>query len=426
MHYNAGTIMQKLAEVGAHTDAFLDPLTRKIAEVRESKGRRVNLTGHCKKSKDRFSSSGLTNKDYVPPRSVYKEGRPLLFIPREYIKDVLNFVGYVADTAKRSFKITMKNKLTGEGFVTFKPYLHRWTDTYRRGILAKFYALESYFGNDVFDVEFITITVNQRNLTYEEVLQRLVDGRSKLIEVLRWHYDTQDYVWMLEPHDSGFCHLHLVYFHKIPDADKLNLQRLWSEKYELADVHGVHFSAPRPSADGACLGGSIHNVRNYLMKYVSKGLFSESLHEYEISGRKVTFNMSLGELLFNSILKKTGTRLWGASRHLSKVMKRPERENSEDWQCEEVDQYYGLDSDDLELYGDETLEEKQKHLYSVLWTREGGKYPKEVPIWQFLAYHHINFFTPSDWTLPDYKFEIDPPTGVVTLYKREFISSELI
>jgi hypothetical protein len=61
------------------------------------------------------------------------------------------------------------------------------------------------------------------------------------------------------------------------------------------------------------------------MKYISKGLFSES--------------MSKGELLFNSLLKKNKIRLWNCSRNFSKIMKKPDNPESDDWECLKVEMY---------------------------------------------------------------------------------------
>lgn len=56
---------------------------------------------------------------------------------------------------------------------------------------------------------------------------------------------------------------------------------------------------------------SIHSIRNYLMKYMTKqfGKGEDSLID--------------GELLFNSMVWATGIRMWVASKGLTEVMRKP-------------------------------------------------------------------------------------------------------
>jgi hypothetical protein len=351
-----------------------DPLRKKVCETRERRHKLV-----------------IPNKtepiDYTP--AVEGKGRPLKEIPKDYVKDVLNFVGYVESTKLKSFRIKMKNVLTGESFITWKPYVHRWTEIYRRGILAKFYQLEAYLGSNVSDVVIITLTTSSHNKRYEEVLSELKENRKKLLDVLRWKYGTHDYFWFFEYHKSGFSHIHIAYFYNISLTEQIWLKHLWSDKYGSGSFeNGLNFRLPEAASDGSAPKGIIGSLRKYLTKYVSKGLHpgpdSEN-HEVSICGMKVPLDMSPAELLFNALLKKTKTRLWGCSRHFSRIMKRPEKEGSDEWECEEVDQYYGLPPEESEFYPDDTEEQKQRHFYSVLWTKEGGLRPAVVKTWKYFA-----------------------------------------
>jgi hypothetical protein len=120
-------------------------------------------------------------------------------------------------------------------------------------------------------------------------------------------------------------------------------------------------------------------------------------------GRKIPLEMSLGELLFNSILKKMHSRLWGCSRNFSQIMKRPEKEHANEWECVEVDQLY-------EPYQEEeTPEERKEHLLSVLWTKEGGLRPDSVKRWKLIhSLPHISDKDLKDAKLNDYKIEPAP------------------
>lgn len=394
MRYNPYDLLTKLNELGVHPETEPDYLTHKCNEARTKR------TVHKSPQKP----------DPLP--EIKGKGRPLTEIPKNYTACVLNFLGYISDTAKRQFKITFKNLLTGEGFVKWKPYIHRWTSTYRKGVLAKMYQLEAYAGENLTELEFITLTTHQEGITREEQLSQLKIGREKLLDVLRKRYGTQEYVWMLEHFKSGFSHLHLIYFKKLTEEEKESIKTIWHEKYELGNYkNGLYFSAPRASLDGVCVGGSIKSIKNYLIKYIAKGLEpnseseqnSESYQEYEFHGKKIPLNMSLGELLFNAILKKTKTRLWGCSRLFSKIMKRPEKEGEKDWECIEVDQLY-------EPYQEEeTLEERKEHFMTVLWTKEGGLRPEAVKKWELIkSLPHLSNTDIADAKFNEYKIEPSP------------------
>lgn len=394
MKFNSSELYTNLVSLGVKIETEPDKLTKMCSELRAKKN---------------ISKKPGTNEEFLP--KIEGKGRPLKWIPQYFMKDVLNFLGYISDTAKRQFCIKMKNKLTGALLPPkWKPYVHRWTPIYKLGLLAKFYQLESYTGGGLSEVEFITLTTYQQSLTQEDALINLKIGLKKLLDLLRQRYGVIDYVWMFEPHKSGFPHLHLVYFKKLSELDRGSLQKIWHEKYELGDKeHGLYFSPPRGSEDGLCPAGSITSIRNYLMKYVSKSLYSEAIHEYEFHGKKIPFHMTLGELLFNSILKKTKTRLWGCSRTLSKVMARPKKENSEELECIEVDQYYGLSSEERELYPDETEAEIEKHFFSVLWTKEGGLHPDTIKKWELIgSLTSLSDKDKQDAKLNGYKIESHP------------------
>lgn len=398
MRYDPAEVLAKLQANGAAIESDT-PLTVKI----------INSRLH----KDSIPSPKKEETtDYTPV--ICGKGRPLKWIPNKYIRTVTNFVGYLADTSKRSFQITMKNKVTGEVFVSTKPYVHRWTEIYRRGLLAKFYQLERYLGQNLSNIIMISLTCSTRGKSYEALLSEIRIGRKKILDDLRWKYGTRDYFWFIEPHKSGFAHLHVAYFHTIPLSDQVWLKHLWAEKYGYGSFdNGVNFLAPRASSDGSVPSGIVGNIRKYLTKYVAKGVHPNS-EKFEISlhGRSFSLNMSPAELLFNALLKQTKTRLWSCSRNFSRIMKRPEKEKNPDLECIEVDQFYGTSlADECEFYPDETPVETHKRLYSVIWTRDGGLRPAIVKTWRYLMRVPTWCFTGS-WTEKERikdgcKFEMD-------------------
>lgn len=399
MRYNPGELLAKLQDMGIAIDTD-NSLQKKVRDAREGRHKSVLSVGDGKKV------------DYTP--AIEGKGRPLKDIPVDYMKDVLNFIGYIESTKLRSFRMKMKNLLTGENFVIFKPYVHRWTELYRRGVMAKFYALEAHLGKNVSNVIIITLTTSSRNKRYEDVLTELKENRKKLLDVLRWKYGTQDYFWFFEYHKSGFSHIHIAYFYSIPLSEQVWLKHLWSDKYGCGSFdRGLNFRLPDAAADGSAPKGVIGNIRKYLTKYVSKGLYpgpdSEPPQEVFLCGKKIPLSMSYAELLFNSMLKKTKTRLWGCSRRFSEIMKRPENEHSDDCECLEIDQFYGLDPGELEFYPDESEAEKQKHFYSVLWTKESGLRPDKEKRWKWRntvpSWSLDGSKLADEWKFKGFKFE---------------------
>lgn len=307
------------------------------------------------------NSSKKKNRRLPDKKEYTVFGRPLKHIPRQFKQDVANFTGYLAETAQKYFKITTKKG--DEIRENCIEYVHRWTKLYRRALLAKLYQLQDYVvENNLTDqLTMITLTVPQRGKDQEECLFELLSNYNKLLKLMRYYLKTQDYFYVLEPHETGYCHMHILYIKKLTDAEKDNIIRIWSKKYfpgcKGVEEHGVNFADPRESFPSdyheTCSAGSITFLRSYLMKYVSKGLYSES--------------MTKGELLFNSLLKKHNIRLWNSSRHLSQVMKQREDTDSDTEESETLK---------IELYQDG---EFVKQIYPAPKIEE--QIPTHKPAW---------------------------------------------
>lgn len=271
------------------------------------------------------SSSRKKNRRVPESKKQYSLfGRPLSHIPRQFRRCVGEFTGYLADTSRKSFKITSR---TGTQIKTKSvDYIHRWTEVYRRSILAKLYQLEAALTpEEKQNVTMITLTTSQRGEDQEECLFKLLKYYNLLFKLLRYHVGTVDYFYMLEPHETGYAHMHIMYMKLLTDSEKEKIVNLWENRYGAGSSQGIDFSEPKASEDGSCAAGSVSHVRSYLMKYISKGLRSET--------------MTKGELLFNSLLKKNRIRLWGCSRHFSQLMRKPEIEATDDWECLKVEMY---------------------------------------------------------------------------------------
>lgn len=259
-------------------------------------------------------------------------GEELKRIPAQFEEDVRKFTAYLTDTAK--IKLKIKNRYVfknGEEVekVHEIPYIHRWTEIYRKSILAKLYQLEKALTpSDLSNITMITLTVSQRGRDQEECLYSLMENYTKLMDVLRHRFGAIDYFYILEPHKTGYAHMHLIYMKLLSCSDKQLVINTWDNRYGAGSREGLDFSEPRASDDGQYEAGKITKVRSYIMKYLCKGLRSET--------------MAPKELLFNALLKKTGIRLWNCSRRFSRIMKAPAKEGSDqvaDFKCLSVELY---------------------------------------------------------------------------------------
>ena len=247
------------------------------------------------------------------------------------------FVEYVKSTAHTKFRIRGIETIPvgndvwepwGDSSEVEKTveYVHRWTKTYRRGWLSKLYLLENYIRQNPSPVTMLTLTTYQdgqyskrmrggNTVAREESFELLKQGWKWLSMVLRKEFGGSfDYLTIMEPHESGYPHMHIPIFHDIPEHVREKVQRLWSEKYGFGSAeHGVNFQEGMDFSIGESRT-DIQSLRNYLMKYLSKGFLG--------TGSKFgDANLTPGELVFNALVWKYQYRIFGSSRHLSQVMK---------------------------------------------------------------------------------------------------------
>ena len=248
-------------------------------------------------------------------------------------KLIERFKKYLQSTKDYQFRLTGTGK-DGEVIVLL-PYVHRWTDIYHKSILAKFYTLDDWMRGNPGMVTMFTLTTYQgstsrfndgsysrkvtgKNLAIEDCFDLLKVSRTKFLNVLRNRYPGTNYVWVLEPHETGFPHCHLVVFREFSEDEQQEIKRLWSEKYQAGSYdRGIEVTSKRSDE-------SIHSIRNYLMKYMTKQFGN---------GEEPWTN---GELLFNAMVWTTKTRMWGAAKELTEVMKKPLKESDVTWDTVEL------------------------------------------------------------------------------------------
>jgi hypothetical protein len=248
-------------------------------------------------------------------------------------KEIERFKNYLSSTKDYRFRLSGTD--TNGEVVVIIPFIHRWTDIYRMSILAKFYKLDDWMRNNPGIVSMFTLTVYQgsqsryndgsysrkvvgKDLTILDCFNLLKVCRAKFLNVLRNRYPGINYVWVLEPHETGFPHNHLVVFREFTEAEQNTIKQLWSKKYRAGSYdRGIDITSKRSDK-------SIQSIRNYLMKYMTKQFGS---------GEEPWTD---DEILFNAMVWVTSTRMWGASKNLTAIMRRPEKKSDVTWNLVEL------------------------------------------------------------------------------------------
>lgn len=205
------------------------------------------------------------------------------------------------------------------------PYIHRWTPVYKKMVLAKFYILEAWLKEHPQKViTMLTLTTahgynrfgqksKTNDITIPDCFDLLKNGWSKLRKnIVNRGFD---YVWILEPHRTGYPHIHVCIFGAVTEKDQNQIKKLWCG-YGCGSIEqGAQFSE-KAGAD------SIKSIRNYLMKYMIKA-WSDS-------------DWTTAQLVFNALVWANKWRLWGSSKKITKVMSSQPRKSIVDWQLAEI------------------------------------------------------------------------------------------
>jgi len=289
-----------------------------------------------------------------------------------YTREVWDFCRYLRETENLSF--TFYGEKMNEGVlddITSKmPYKHRWTDIYRRGVLAKFYQLEKYLIENPAPITMLSLTTFHGWNKFRQESQNCINKKGHLISIFEsfdllktnWRLLKQHihhpYVWIMEPHETGYPHMHVVIMGKLTDDEKNRIITFWADKYGTSDKeHGAVFTEP-----------PVKSIRNYLMKYMVKG--------FRKTGSKFGEgdDWTTGELVFFSLVKKYRWRLFGATRDLVKVM-----------------QYIPKNNDNEPFYYATELHHKNG-TENLMWLRQ------EKTVWKnhTRIYRELEKFTPTE------------------------------
>ena len=264
------------------------------------------LTDNVGQRSDKFS-------DLSKLLSVIRKDKRL----RQYYHISRSFVEYLRSMDSMGLCISGFNNRDNKGIDKYFAANHRWTTGYRKKLLAKLYLLDEYIEQNPSAVTLLTLTVYQdgeyseqmtgKKLSIPESFELLKKSWKKLSMMIRNILPGTEYIWIVEPHKTGYPHLHLVLFSDVSMGIQEKIKTLWSEKYQAGSLeHGAQFEIRRPDQ-------AIESLRNYLMKYIAKGFISTD-SRYGGDG------WTASELVFNACVWKGGYRTFQPSRGLQNTL----------------------------------------------------------------------------------------------------------
>ncbi len=264
---------------------------------------------------------------------------------------ISKFQAYLKQTELLSIKVTGINE--GELIEIDMPYIHRWTEAYKKRLLAKFYKLDEWFASNNLDATFFTFTTRQQDfLCKADQYTFLKKNFQKVRDNMRKMKGKFSYIWVAEPHKSGYAHIHMLAFTAFTDDEKETVKRLWCDKYnagvrEALDIQDV--KAEDDFGEHIKTGSrKLQSPKNYILKYLKKTfneedtdlsyfLFSATAwymgrrvnREYENNEREVVIGWYPGKNTKQDIKEKKYSmfRFYGSSHDLSSIMKLDESES---------------------------------------------------------------------------------------------------
>lgn len=242
------------------------------------------------------------------------------------------FAKYLDSVKDKTLTLNGYDTATCQKFQKEIPYITRFCDIYMKSLYAKFSQLEDWYKEHKTPVYLLSLTTSSRDKTIRQAFEALREGWRKLSHTLRKIRDERgidlEYIYVYEPHQSGYPHMHVVLFGDLTDADFERMRKLWSGKYKVGSYeHGLHISKPKKHQE-------IEHVRAYILKYVQKSIDLSSMDTPHFVFLAVLWSFYDRTQWTKKIPRKTRTgrwvpvstgggafRLWSASRALTAVMK---------------------------------------------------------------------------------------------------------
>lgn len=198
---------------------------------------------------------------------------------------------------------------------------HRWSPEYQEERYAKMKdmerGIESFYSNPWTGLLSLTASSDDVPNPVDHLLE-VVEGRAAAIQALRRALDdrTWDYWWVLEPHESGYVHLHVAV---VVEGAVTEEQLRPAVDAHLRQVPAAGEKAHEDAVEVKS-GREIENLAAYLNSYLG-GYGTEALE------------MPEHEQAAAALLWATGKRQIGASRRLRRFMKGEQGLPDPGWEC---------------------------------------------------------------------------------------------
>ncbi len=263
---------------------------------------------------------------------------------------MLKFQAYLKQTEFLSIILTGIKE--GELIEIDMPYIHRWKEEYKKRLLAKFYKLDEWFASHNLDATFFTFTTRQEDFPFKaDQYTFLKENFQSIRDNMRKMKGKFPYIWVAEPHRSGYAHIHMLAFTAFTYDEKETVKRLWCDKYnagvrealDIQDIKAVDDFGEHKKTGSHVL----QSPKNYILKYLKKTFNDET---------------DLSYFLFSATAWYMGQkdneycrfRFYGSSRDLSYIMKLDEFDT--DFVVMKVELNTGVD-EPIEIYLNEKFNE---------------------------------------------------------------------
>lgn len=199
----------------------------------------------------------------------------------------------------------------GEWCTSYISGLHRWKPGYKKRVYAKLQCLNDWYDEHHSPLTMVTFTTRQRDLEKWEQIDLLKYSFNKAKKMLNKRLGRFSYVWVMECHESGYSHIHMIIFKDVPRGVRRELQSLWNNKYCAGGYsESLNFSIKKGQRDlrsaGAYVFAYVVKTMDYeMLRHVDSGYYIQSSWVWKMSRRDTEY---------------TGVRLWGCSRDISQAM----------------------------------------------------------------------------------------------------------
>lgn len=266
----------------------------------------------------------------------------------------IEFYDFLEDSDKCSIRIDGYDSDSGGWCASYISGLHRWKPEYRKRVFAKVQCMNSWYDKHHSPVTMCTFTTYQKGFSKPEQMGLLKDSFAKAKKLLRKRIGYFPYVWVMECHESGYSHIHMLIFKDISREVRKEVKTYWNEKYGAGGFSdAVQFEIRRGQRD-------LRSAAAYVFAYVTKTMDAEALSDVDSGYYKQSswvWKMSQHKSPYK------GVRTWDCSRDIKEAMCCPAESSSEviwwrtSWKTADMPGWFPLwISDDMAAYPERIYE----------------------------------------------------------------------